>query len=229
MNLVILALVGIVTALALHLLGIARPVWTFVGAALLLGATGFVAQGARHQPGQPVSATTAPIVLDPGMVAFRGAVFEPGPRDILALASADGRLAAGETQAAALGLVRDLAQHRDDPILWSDLGYVLALHDRAVSPAAKFAFRRAIALAPATPGPAFFLGMAYVDAGNLAAARVAWARALGVTPRTAPYRADIVERLDAIDQFDRMAAAQRGDRAPGRAAITPDPLNETAR
>jgi len=110
------------------------------------------------------------------------------------------------THAAAQGLLHDLSTRSDDAALWTELGYVLALHDHAVSPAAKFAFRRAVALAPVTPGPAFFLGIAYVDAGDVAAARPYWSYALAVTPQDAPYRGDIAERIAAVDQFARMTA-----------------------
>jgi len=206
MNLVTLAVVGMSTAGLLWWLGIGRSLWTLVGAALMLGATGFVVQSARHQPGTPVRTSSVPITVDPGMVTFRNAVFAPPEQDVLALASADGRVGMGDTHAAAEGLLRDLTKRPDDAALWTELGYVLALHDHAVSPAAKFAFRRAVTLAPATPGPAFFLGMAYVDAGEVAEARPYWDYALAVTPRDAPYRGDIVERLAAVDQFARMTA-----------------------
>lgn len=224
MNMVMLALMGAATVGLLWSLGIARSLAMLVGATLMVGATGFAVQAVRHQPGIPVRAASVPIAVDPGMVAFRTAVFAPQSPDALALASADGRLETGDTHAAAQGLLQDLAQRPRASALWTELGYVLALHDRAVSPAAKFAFSRAVALAPGTPGPAFFLGMAYVDAGDLTAARPFWAYALAVTPAGAPYRADIVERVAAIDQFARMAAAQS---RTGRAV--PDPLVRTAR
>ncbi|TPG52866.1 tetratricopeptide repeat protein [Sphingomonas glacialis] len=209
MNLLMLVLVGVAAAGLLWGLGIGRSLWTIAGAALVLGAAGFALQSARHLPGKPIAADVTPITVDPGMVAFREAVFAPSRVDSLALASADARLQAGDAHAAADGLRREIALRPDDAMLWTGLGYVLALHDSAVSPAAKFAFRRAVALAPRSPGPAFFLGMAYVDAGEVAQARPAWAYALAATPADAPYRDDIAQRLEALDQFDRMAAAQR--------------------
>ncbi len=209
MNLLVLAAFGMGAAALLAVLGVARLLRTIVGAALLLSATGFAVQSARHQPGKPVAADVDPITVDPGMVAFRTAVFAPSPVDELALASADGRLRSGDTHAAAQGLARDLASRPVDATLWTAYGYALALHDHAVSPAAKIAFRRAVALAPGTPGPAFFLGMAYVDAGEFATARPYWTYALSVTPRDAPYRADIAERIAAIDQFRAMTAGTR--------------------
>jgi cytochrome c-type biogenesis protein CcmH len=212
-NLLVLALVGLAAAAALWALGIGRRLWSFAGAALMLGAVGFAVQAARHVPGKPVTAGVTPILVDPGMVAFRDAVFAPDRADSLALASADARLQAGDAHAAAEGLRREIALRPDDAMLWSGLGSVLAQHDGAVSPAAKFAFRRALALAPGAPGPAFFLGLAYVDAGEFGPARLAWSHALATTPAGAAYRPDIVERLAAIDQFEAMQA-RRGLIAP---------------
>jgi cytochrome c-type biogenesis protein CcmH len=209
MNLLILLAVGIVAAGALWALGVSRRLWTIAGAALMLGAAGFALQSQAHQPGKPTEADVTPITVDPGMVAFREAVFAPSREDSLALATADARLQSGNAHAAADGLRAEIALRPDDAVLWSGLGYVLALHDGAVSPSAKFAFRRAVTLAPGTPGPTFFLGMAYVDAGDFAAARPAWAYALAATPKDAPYRGDIADRLAAVDQFLRMSAAQR--------------------
>lgn len=209
MNVLILVLVGIAVAGLLWTLGVARRLWTIAGAALMLGAAGFALQSQAHQAGKPIEADVTPITVDPGMVAFREMVFAPSREDSLALASADARLQAGDARAAAEGLRAEIALRPGNAVLWSGLGYVLALHDGSVSPAAKFAFRRAVTLAPKAPGPTFFLGMAYVDAGDFAAARPAWAYALAATPKDAPYRGDIVDRLAAVDQFLKMSAAQR--------------------
>ena len=209
MNLLILALVGVAAAGVLWGLGVARRLWTIAGAALVLGAAGFALQSQTHRPGKPVEADVTPITVDPGMVAFREMVFAPSREDRLALVTADARLQIGDAHAAAEGLRAEIALRPGNAALWTGLGYVLALHDRAVSPASKFAFRQAVKLAPGTPGPPFFLGMAYVDAGDFAAARPAWAYALAATPKDAPYRADIADRIVAVDQFLRMSAAQR--------------------
>jgi cytochrome c-type biogenesis protein CcmH len=207
MNWVILLVAGVATAGLLSALGVSRRLWTIAGATLMLGAAGFAAQGPRHVAGKPVAADVTPIVIDPGMVAFREAVFALSRADSLALASADARLRDGDARAAIDGLRDELALRPRDAALWTALGYAFALHDRTVSPAAKFAFRRAVLLAPETPGPLFFLGLAYVDAGDLRTARPAWRYALAVTPPGAPYRADIAERVVLLDRFLRATAA----------------------
>lgn len=205
----LLALVGLAAAAGLWALGLSRRLWSLGGAVLMLGATGYAVQGRPDLPAHRVIAESAPIDIDPGLADFRAQILDASRADVLALATADGRLRAGDARAAAQGLAEDLATRPDDATLWTGLGYVLALHDGAVSPSARFAFRRAFTLAPRAPGPPFFLGMAYVDAGEFAAARPAWVEALRLAPADAPYRGDIAQRIAAIDQFLRIAAAQR--------------------
>ena len=50
-----LALLGIVTFAALAAMRVARPLWSLIGAALMLGAIGYAWQG---RPGQPGSTPT---------------------------------------------------------------------------------------------------------------------------------------------------------------------------
>ena len=95
-------------------------------------------------------------------------------------------------------------------VLWTGLGEALAAHDGAqVSPTALFAFQQAMRLAPTHPAPPFFLGLAYVRAGDLAAAKPYWQRALALTPADISYRKDIEIRVALLD---RVLAAQD---APG--------------
>ena len=91
--------------------------------------------------------------------------------------------------------------------MWAGLGTILVAHDGGtLSPAARHAFRRAILLAPNQPGPSFFLGLAQIQANDLPAAKIAWLQALAWTPRDAPYRILIAERLVMLDRFLAMQA-----------------------
>jgi len=202
-----LAVLAVGAGLVLWRLGVPRTLGMFVGAALMLGATGYALQGRPALPGHPKTADVEMIDVDPGLVAFRAAIMPSAASEALALATADDRLRAGDTRAAAQGLLRAVNNNPGDLALWTGLGSALAAHDDGqVSPAARFAFRRAVQLAPGEPGPPFFLGLAYVQSGDLAAAKIAWLRALALTPRDAPYRIDIAERLALIDQFQAMSA-----------------------
>ncbi|WP_375398630.1 tetratricopeptide repeat protein [uncultured Sphingomonas sp.] len=213
MGWVALAVIGGVAFAALRLLGVPRALGWFVGAALMLGAAGYALQQRASLPGHPVGAEAEAVDVDPGLVAFRGAIMPAPAGDAEVLAAADAQLRAGQTRAAAQGVLAAIARRPGDAALWTGLGSALAAHDAGqVSPAARFAFRRAWRLAPDQPGPPFFLGLAYLQAGEMAAAKVAWLRALALTPADASYRVDIAERLVMIDEFQAMAARAQ----PGR-------------
>ena len=72
MGWIALLLIGGGAALLLWRIGIARELWAFVGAAMMLGATGYALQGKAFLPGHPVEANATPIEVPPGMVELRG-------------------------------------------------------------------------------------------------------------------------------------------------------------
>ena len=208
-----LALIAAVTLAALWRLGVARDYGWMVGSALMLGAAGYAWQQHAGLPGHPVSFDAEKIEIDPGLVAFRSAIM-PGNEAIFA--AADEQLREGDTTAAS-GFVSDaIAKRPGDAGLWAGLGSIIAAHDGGqLSPAALFAFRKAVALDPQAPGPPFLLGLAYLQSGQLAETKVAWLSALSLAPRAAPYRVEIAERLVMIDQFMAMQAGQQAP-APGQ-------------
>ena len=69
---------------------------------------------------------------------------------------------------------------------------------------------RAERQAPTNPGPWFFAGLAAVRAGDFAAARPLWAKALALSPAGADYRPGIATRLDLLDRYLALAAANGG-------------------
>ncbi len=208
MGWVLLFLLGCAAMAVLWRAGLARGLWMFVVSALLLGAAGYASQQRATLPGSPVEAHSKPLDVEDGMVAFRAAIMPGKPGDDRILAAADDRLRAGDAQAAAQVMLDAIARDPGDATLWTGLGSALVAHDGGrPSPTALLAFRRAMALAPNQPGPPFFLGLAHAQAGDLAAAKLAWLRALDLTPQDAPWRVDIAEQLAMIDQFQAMSAA----------------------
>jgi cytochrome c-type biogenesis protein CcmH/NrfG len=86
-------------------------------------------------------------------------------------------------------------------ILWMQLGTNLALHDGdQMSPPALAAFRQAIRLAPNHPAPPYYMGLAYVRAGDLAAARPLWRRAIALSAPGSDYRAEFARQLIVLDR-----------------------------
>ncbi|GAA4713972.1 cytochrome C biosynthesis protein [Sphingomonas lutea] len=196
-----LFVIGAAALLALRMLGIRRAWLQLSAAALLIGGVGYAFQHNASLAGQPAQARAKATGLDPGLVAFRAAIMPADAGNRVALSAADFRLGNGDVTGASQVLLDAIRRRPDDAALWTRLGSVIAEHDGGqVSPAAQFAFRRAAALAPQAPGPPFFLGLALVQSGDLAAAREAWARTFALTPAVAPYRVALAERIALIDR-----------------------------
>ena len=202
MGWVALLVIGIAAAGLLRLIGVGREMMWFVGAALMLGATGYALQGSPGVEGHAVEANVTPIEVDSGLVALRGKMFGIGTGEAAFLGTSDAMIRAGNLRSASDLALAGIRQSPNSAMLWTGLGSVLVQHDgNTMSPATMFAFRRAIALAPDHPGPYFFLGVAFIRAQQLPAARAAWARALALTPPTVEYHDELAERLKLLDQF----------------------------
>lgn len=205
-----LALIGCAALALLWFVPTSRYIGTVAAAALLFGASGYALQQNASLPGHPVRANAQEIEIDPSLVAFRQAVMPASAEDQASLAGADDKVRQGDTAAAAQGLLAAIDRRPTHAVLWTALGGVLAAHDGGhVSPAAQFAFRQAFRLAPRDPGPPFFLGLAYVQSGDLQATKRAWLQTLALAPRDAPYRIAIAERLVMIDRLEAMKAVAR--------------------
>lgn len=203
------AAIGAGAALLLWRMGVARQLWAFAGAALLLGGAGYALQGRPALGGTPVTAGAQPIEVAPGMVAFREAVFGRVTAAGAYLTAADAMTRIGDTDNAVKVILAGIGKMPDSVALWTGLGSALVTHDEGlVSPAAMFAFNRAMQLNPRHPGPLFFLGMAHVGAGEFQQARRAWGRALALTPPGLSYRPDIAARVALLDQYLAVAAEQ---------------------
>jgi Flp pilus assembly protein TadD len=202
MGWIALGLIGVAAAAALWLLGVARPLWSFIGAGLMLGATGYAVQGRPDLPGHPVTAFVRPIALDQGLIELRGDMLGRFTGEAAYLTLADGMTRAGNPKAAVQVMLGGVAYAPTNFVLWTWLGMAYAQHDGgAVSPAARLAFTQAMRLAPKHPGPPFFLGVALIQSGDFAAARPYWARALALTPPNVSYRAAIADRLAILDKY----------------------------
>lgn len=201
MGWLILALLGGGSALVLLWSGIERRLWSMVGAGLMVGVIGYALQGHPTLAGDPVTANAVPIEIDPGMVELRGQMLGRFSGDAAFVTTADALMRSGDSGSAVRLLLSAIGAYPDSLVLWTGLGSALALHDGAVSPAARFAFARAGRLAPRHPAPPFFLGLAYVRAGDFAAARPYWAKALSLTPVGFSYRPAIAVRLALLERL----------------------------
>lgn len=194
-----LASIGVVAFLAAWLGGVARSLWSLVGAALMFGAAGYAVQERAGLPGHPVLADADPVPVAPEIVDLRGALLGRFTGDGAYLVASDALMRKGARDSGARVVLMGLGHYPRSLTLWTGLGTALAQHDGAVSPAARFAFEQATRIAPDHPAPPFFEGLAFVEAGDYRAARPYWARALALTPPRVSYRAEIAMRLDILD------------------------------
>ncbi len=194
-----LALIGFLAGFGLWCAGLARALWTSVGAAFLLGTSGYALQQHASLPGRPALPNRDPVVIDPTSTALRGAMLGQFTGDGAYLIASDALMRSGSRGSGTKVVLLGLNTYPRSLTLWTGAGTALAQHDGAVSPAATFAFDQATRLAPQHPAPPYFRGLAYAETGDFAAARRYWARALALSPREAAYRRDIAEQIATLD------------------------------
>ena len=196
-------------AALLAVLRLPRALWSAAGAVLLLGATGYALQGRPGLPGAKPKPQVDTIEVAPEFVALREAMWGRFTAEWQLETTADALLRQGNARGAVQVLLAGVRRYPTDPELWTALGSALVAHDGGiVSPPALNAFNRAMALAPRHPAPRFFLGLGYVQMGELSKARAAWAESLALTPPSASYRRDIAERIAVLDALAQMQAGQ---------------------
>jgi len=177
-------------------------------AALLLAGAGYVAQGRPALGGSPTPPRAGRIAGDPLFAAERTIwLGKVGPEADL-LASADTWIARGSPDYA-VGILRGaVARAPGSMALWLGLGNALATHaDGNITPAARYAFGRAAAIAPAHPAPLYFLGLAYAANGQFDLAERVWQALLAATPADAPYRRLILLRLGMLGRLRQLESA----------------------
>lgn len=183
--LILLAL-GIATLALLFALRLRGSMLTLAAAALLFGGAGYALQGRPALPGSRVDPADAapPLALAGARHALFG-TFTPAERWLIL---ADSYARSGDTMSAAQVIGSALRAHPDDPELWTSYANALVDHAHMLTPAARLAFGRAAALAPDSPGPRFFLGLALLRSGDRDGALGQWRSILATAPPTASWR-----------------------------------------
>jgi Flp pilus assembly protein TadD len=193
----------IFAALALATLGLlawpvrlGRPALMLVAAALFVSAAGYAWQGRPSLPGAPAEAAQAmrpDTLFASERMRFLNHYGETG----MALGTADAFNRMGEDEAAAWLLRNAIAKRPKDADL--RIGYAHALFVLArghMTPAVLLAFDAAGRSAkPSDPTPAYFRGLAYLEAGDLDEAEQTWRELRGELPAGSPWSKPIDERL----------------------------------
>jgi cytochrome c-type biogenesis protein CcmH/NrfG len=181
----------------------------FVASALLLALAGYAWQGSPGFAGSPRRAAERPPPPETAFMTLRRDMFGQFDTADRWLIIAELYLRRGDTAQGA-GMIRSgLRAHPQNAVLWVAYGDALAAHgDGLLSPAADYAFRRGIALAPRHPGPRIFHGIAFAQNGRLDEAELSWRQALALAPPDAPWRGALERQIELI----RLAKAQRDAR-----------------
>lgn len=199
-----------VSFVALLLIGrLPRSAREVTAAALLIGLAGYAWQGQPAQPGAPRQAADAKgSDFDEELAERRRGIAERYGPAAQWLMLSDGLARQGKSQEAANVLVSGLRSTPRDANLWIGLGNALVAHDgRAITPASRFAFEKALILDPASPAPRYFYGLAMARAGELQGARDMWAPLAAGAPKDSAIKAELEANIARIDAMLADASA----------------------
>ncbi|WP_380877257.1 hypothetical protein ACFB49_12070 [Sphingomonas sp. DBB INV C78] len=189
-----------------------RGTLELLGAAIFLGLAGYAWQGSPTLAGSPTPPKAAAKQPDTATAEERAKMFPEVGGDAMVLEAAQNLHDQGLDAYAIATLKAGLNKNPRSADLWVGLGNALVVYaDGQMSPAAKLAFDRAQQIQPDHPGPPFFLGLAFAQAGQIDQAEAVWRGLLDRSPADAPWRADVEQRLAQLD----MMRAQMGG-ASGR-------------
>jgi cytochrome c-type biogenesis protein CcmH len=183
---------------------------TLFGAVLVFGLAGYAWQGSPEIASAPKPQAEQLGEQGEAMVEGRAALFD-GSRPPDYLVTSDAFARQGRFGDAAGLLQKGLKDNPNDLEGWLALGLALVGHaDGFVTPPAVQAFARADAINPKHPGAAYFLGNAYLQSGEVVAARNVWNGLLDRSPPDAPWREGLAEDVARLDDMIARAPMLQG-------------------
>jgi cytochrome c-type biogenesis protein CcmH/NrfG len=201
-----------------------RAAWELVAAALLIGLAGYAWQGSPSQAGAPKRGAAQDTPFDEDVAKLRKEMGERFSEAGQWLVLSDALNRQGKHTDAANVLRVGLRQYPEDANLWLGLGNALIVHGNGVlSPAAEYAFRQAMRLAPEHPAPAYFFGLALAQSGQPQQAEKIWRALLEQAPADAEWRSELETNLGMLERAlgSGMSSAPAGGPTSGNG--TPDP------
>jgi cytochrome c-type biogenesis protein CcmH/NrfG len=178
-----------------------RAAWELVAAALLIGLAGYAWEGSPSQAGAPKSSAAQDKPFDEDVAKLRKEMGERFSQAGQWLVLSDALNRQGKHADAANVLRVGLRQYPDDANLWLGLGNALIVHGNGVlSPAAEYAFRQSMRLAPEHPAPAYFFGLALAQSGQPQQAEKIWRALLERAPADAEWRSELETNLGILER-----------------------------
>ncbi len=121
------------------------------------------------------------------------------------LTLSDALIRAEKTETAIAALQSALEAIPGNPDLWVQMGIALVAHaDGEVVPAARLAFDRASRLQPDHPAPAYFLGLSWLQTGDVGSALKVWRALLARSPDDAEWRPLLERQIAAAERMEQI-------------------------
>jgi cytochrome c-type biogenesis protein CcmH/NrfG len=206
MGLLVLLVLAVAAFVAVWRLGrLDRTGAQFLASALLLAGAGYAWQGSPGLAGSPKAPPETQDLPETAFAQMRQDMLGRFDTADRWLTIAEGFQRRGDTRGGA-GVIRSaLRAHPDNAILWVGYGNALVVHSGGLmTPAAQLAFERAAELAPDHPAPRFFFGLALAQSGRLDEAQRIWSELVAGAPADAPWRAQVEQQLQALEQARAM-------------------------
>lgn len=176
---------------------LSRGAMFLVGAAMSLGLVGYALQGQPALPSAPPQAKAARAETPDDQRTAADELMGRFGSEAEALKQADSYFRIERPDLAARVIKLAIAGNRNSPALWTGLGNALVAHGKGVlTPAAEFAYKRALGLTPGYPGALYFYGVALVENERLDEARPIFKQLLDGIPAEAPFRQQLKADLE---------------------------------
>lgn len=204
----IIALAVIAFVAAVFVLKLDRGSWTLLGAALMFGLAGYALQGSPGMAGSPKSVSVPDAESGEMLVSARREFYGTDQLPSRWVLTGDGFLRRGD-YARAAGFYNNAVQ--DDPRdaeAWSALGISLIEHAEGnLTPAAIESLARAESLDEENAAPRYFLGLAWLRAGEPVRTLELWDEAISNAPQDAEWRESLViRRQNLVELLTRLTA-----------------------
>ncbi|MFW2350034.1 tetratricopeptide repeat protein [Qipengyuania sp.] len=209
----VLLLAVLAFALAVVVLKLPRTLWTLFGSALLFGLTGYALQGHPGMAGAP-AAPASQDDADTGelLVSARREFYPSGAMPSRFVVTADAFTRRGQHEQAANFLRNAVEENPNDSEAWLALGNALVEHaDGQLTAAALYAYSQAEKIDPSNPAPTYFLGMAFLRAGEPGKTLALWRELLKEAPDDAEWRATLATRLERLEAILGIAPSPSPD------------------
>jgi cytochrome c-type biogenesis protein CcmH/NrfG len=176
-----------------------------IAVALGVGVAGYAMMGSPEQKAQPAPARVENPDLTPEAEKASKQLLE-NFGDVRAwLTLSDALIRAGRTETAVYTLGSGLEAIPGNADLWVQLGVALVAHANGeVVPAARLAFDRASRLAPDHPAPSYFLGLAWMQAGETEKALETWRALRARSSPDAPWVRMLDQQIAAAIMMEQM-------------------------